>query len=160
MFVVRPMLPADAELVVAMHEAPVRDGYVMSAVADRVVKRLAEPTNVDRVLEVDGRAVGMLALRFEADWLVEFQRIIVSEPGKGYGRAAVEWVKRFTFVESRAHRVYLDVVARNARARRLYESCGFVLEGTWRDGFRDPSGAYWDLCAYGMLERDYRDLSR
>ena len=150
------MLPDDAETVVAMHAAPVRDGFVMPANLERVRRRLEDPLSVDRVLEANGVAVGMLALRIEADWLVEFQRIIVSDPGKGYGRKAVEWVKHFAFVESRAHRLYLDVVARNTRARMLYESCGFVLEGTWRDGFRDPGGAYWDLCAYGMLATEGR----
>jgi RimJ/RimL family protein N-acetyltransferase len=56
-----------------------------------------------------------------------------------------------------AHRVYLEVTADNAAARALYERAGFVLEGTWRDGYRDAAtGTFRDLCAYGMLARDRR----
>lgn len=151
----RPMLPDDADTVVALHEAPVREGlFAAVPSAERVRESLAEPAWISRMIDVDGRSVGTIVLAFHADWLVEVRRIIVAEQGRGYGRAAMEWAKHFAFVESRAHRMYLEVVASNHRARRLYEGAGFVLEGTWREGFRDLDGGYADLCAYGLLRRD------
>jgi RimJ/RimL family protein N-acetyltransferase len=153
---IRPMVFGDAEAVVAMHAAPAREGFVGLPTVERIRERIADPAIVNRIMEVEGRAVGMLAFGFVADWLVEFHRIVVSEPGRGYGRIAVEYVKHFAFEESGAHRLYLEVVAQNSRARRLYESCGFVLEGTWRDGFRDIDGRYSDLCAYGILASEAR----
>ncbi|MGP6157567.1 MAG: GNAT family N-acetyltransferase [Vulcanimicrobiaceae bacterium] len=64
-------------------------------------------------------------------------------------------VLRWVFESQRAHKVYLETIASNVPARRLYDNLGFVLEGTWRDGFRGRDGAYHDLCAYGMLAREY-----
>ena len=52
---------------------------------------------------------------------------------------------------------YLEVRASNEIARRLYERAHFVLEGTWRDGFRDHDGSFHDLCAYGLLKSEYDD---
>jgi RimJ/RimL family protein N-acetyltransferase len=152
----RTSTPADAETIVAMLGPPAREGFVVLPTVERVRERLADPDLVQRIIEVEGRPVGLLVLGFVADWLAEFRLIVVSEPGRGYGRAGVEYVKRYVFSERGAHRLYLEVVAHNLRARRLYESCGFSLEGTWRDGFRAADGSYADLCAYGMLASEYR----
>lgn len=43
----------------------------------------------------------------------------------------------------------------NVAAQRLYESEGFVHEGTFRDGFKNPEGGFGDLRHYGMLESEY-----
>ena len=40
------------------------------------------------------------------------------------------------------------VVADNVRARRLYESLGFVRLGVIPDGFRKKDGSYADICPY------------
>ena len=54
--------------------------------------------------------------------------------GRGYGRDAIDQVLRYAFDGDgagddgpRLHRVQLDVLAINPRARALYESLGFVL---------------------------------
>jgi len=65
------------------------------------------------------------------------------------------WVAYEAFAVRKVHRLYLEVAANNARARALYERCGFVQEGIWRDGFRSADGIYSDLVAYSMLEREY-----
>ena len=62
------------------------------------------------------------------------------------------------FFETNAlHRAYLEVRASNGIARRLSERAHVVLEGTWRDGFRDHVGSFHDLCAYGLLKSEYDD---
>ncbi|MBV9737691.1 MAG: GNAT family N-acetyltransferase [Candidatus Eremiobacteraeota bacterium] len=50
----------------------------------------------------------------------------------------------------------MEVTADNFAARALYESCGFIHEGTWRDGFPANDGTFKDLAAYGMLAREFR----
>lgn len=60
-----------------------------------------------------------------------------------------------------AHRAFVEVSAQNQRARRLYERHGFRLEGIWRDGMRSAdTEAFEDLCAYGILECEYRQTTR
>jgi RimJ/RimL family protein N-acetyltransferase len=153
---VRPMTESDAQDVIDMHAAPARDGFVQPPHLEQVLRALADPDRANLIVEAEGRTVGMLLATRIDGWLVEFGRIVISEPGRGYGRAAVEWIKHLAFEEWRAHRLYLEVVADNERARGLYERAGFVLEGTWRDGFRCPDGTFRDLCAYGMLAQEAR----
>ncbi len=55
---------------------------------------------------------------------IEFMRIVVTDKGKGYGRATVSTVKRHAFDDLSAHRLWLDVKAHNTRARAVYEKAG------------------------------------
>jgi diamine N-acetyltransferase len=64
---------------------------------------------------------------------LELKRIVVTPKGCGYGRAAVRVLKKVAFDELGAHRFWLDVKSRNARALGLYASEGFVVEGTLRE---------------------------
>lgn len=81
--------------------------------------------------------------------------------GRGYGREAIEEVLRFAFRGGsgddgpRLHRVSLDVLSINPRAKALYASLGFVEEGRLRDVYRD--GATWaDAIVMSVLEDEFR----
>jgi RimJ/RimL family protein N-acetyltransferase len=52
---------------------------------------------------------------------------------RGLGSSAIKEVLGFAWVDLGLHRVQLTVIEGNERARRTYEKCGFVLEGTLRD---------------------------
>lgn len=52
--------------------------------------------------------------------------------GQGLGTDALNALLDFGFGELRLERIWLDVYEFNERARRSYEKCGFVLEGTKR----------------------------
>ncbi|PJI93214.1 GNAT family N-acetyltransferase [Luteimicrobium subarcticum] len=81
--------------------------------------------------------------------------------GRGYGRDAIFQVMRFVFdgtpeVEGpRLHRLGLDVLGFNPRARMLYESLGFREEGRQRDAVRDGDG-WSDVVIMGILEDEFR----
>jgi RimJ/RimL family protein N-acetyltransferase len=64
---------------------------------------------------------------------IEFMRIVISEKRKGLGRETLRLVKQIAFEQFRAHRLWLDVRDYNTRAKNLYLSEGFVLEGTLRE---------------------------
>ncbi len=79
--------------------------------------------------------------------------------GRGFGGEAIELVLDHAFAEPPhglgLHRVSLDVLSINPRARMLYESLGFVVEGRLREAHRD--GDYWcDVFLMGVLEDDHR----
>lgn len=79
--------------------------------------------------------------------------------GRGFGGEAIALVLEHAFGEAPAglglHRVGLDVLSINPRARMLYESLGFLVEGRLRESHRD--GDFWcDAIVMGMLEDDYR----
>lgn len=79
--------------------------------------------------------------------------------GRGFGGEAITLVLAHAFGEPPGglglHRVSLDVLSINPRARMLYESLGFVEEGRLREVYRD--GEFWaDAIVMGLLEDDYR----
>jgi RimJ/RimL family protein N-acetyltransferase len=81
--------------------------------------------------------------------------------GRGYGREAIVEVLRFAFDADpadggpRLHRVSLDVLSINPRAKALYGSVGFVEEGRLRDAYRD--GDDWaDAVVMSILEDEFR----
>jgi RimJ/RimL family protein N-acetyltransferase len=76
------------------------------------------------------------------------------EWGKGYGADAIKTMARYAFEELNLHRLQLQVYDFNERARRCYERCGFVHEGTRRQAvFR--AGRYHDVHMMGMLASEW-----
>lgn len=74
--------------------------------------------------------------------------------GLGIGRKATEKLLKRAFCEFGFERVYLNVLADNHRAIRLYENCGFVYEGEFRRHLF-LRGEYKALRWYGMLKEEY-----
>ena len=107
---------------------------------------------------LDGRLVGDTGIRF-IDWKsrkAEFF-ITIGEKhcwDKGFGTDALRIVIRLAFDRMNLNRLWLSVLADNARAVRCYEKCGFVREGLLRqESFVD--GKYRDVHLMGLLREDY-----
>jgi RimJ/RimL family protein N-acetyltransferase len=78
--------------------------------------------------------------------------------GKGYGTEIMNLLLRYAFTELNLHRISLTVFEYNERAVRMYEKCGFKIEGRNRDyHFRD--GRRWDLICMGILREEWLDLN-
>lgn len=76
--------------------------------------------------------------------------------GRGYGSEAIYEVLKFAFDPAGAnlHRVGLDVLTINPRARMLYESLGFREEGRLRDAYRDGDG-WCDAIVMSILADEF-----
>jgi diamine N-acetyltransferase len=85
---------------------------------------------------------------------LEFRRFTIMEKGQGFGREALRLLKQLCFEQMKFHRLWLDVFDDNAVAIKLYESEGFVHEGTLRDTFVSGDG-YRSQRIYAMLEDEY-----
>ena len=85
---------------------------------------------------------------------VELKRIVLQDKGQGLGRACLRLLKQMAFRDLHAHRFWLDVKSKNLRAQQLYESEGFVVEGTLREAVRLDVG-YDSLVVMSMLEGEY-----
>ncbi len=85
---------------------------------------------------------------------LEFKRLVVTEKNRGYGRNALELIKKIAFEELKFHRLWLDVREHNLKAKKLYESCGFKEEGLLRESVF-LEGAYHSVSLFAMLESDY-----
>jgi diamine N-acetyltransferase len=108
------------------------------------------------VLNPDEQSVGYVILMHvqDPDDSLHLKRIVITEKGQGYGQAALNAVLAIAFGELAAHRVWLDVMTHNDRARSLYEKVGFVREGCFRESVKTPQG-YGSMDVMSILRPEY-----
>ena len=85
---------------------------------------------------------------------LELKRMVVQGKGGGVGRAALRAAKKIAFDDLGAHRLWLDVKTHNQRAKALYDSEGFLVEGLLRESVRTEAG-YESLVVMSMLQREF-----
>ncbi|MDZ8078028.1 MAG: GNAT family N-acetyltransferase [Nostoc sp. SerVER01] len=98
----------------------------------------------------------ILAGLLDSSKTIEFRRIVITEKGKGYGKATVEIVKKLAFETYNAHRLWLDVKVQNEIAQAVYKKSGFVVEGTLRECLK-VDGKYDSLIIMSMLQQEYQN---
>ncbi|MFD2604281.1 GNAT family N-acetyltransferase [Euzebyella marina] len=86
---------------------------------------------------------------------IELRRIVINQKGKGFGRKTIKQIRKRCFKEHNCHRLWLDVLETNERARQLYKSEGFVEEGILRESVW-VDGKYVNLIVMSILESEYR----
>lgn len=86
---------------------------------------------------------------------IELMRLVIAEKSKGYGRAALRLIEQVAFEQFHAHRLWLDVREKNFRAITLYQSEGFVVEGTLRE-CQKFGNEYSNLVLMSRLEHEWR----
>lgn len=110
-----------------------------------------------RAIEVDGRAVGSIALCRGSDvyqktaelgyWLAE------EYWGRGIMTQAVKRICGEGFSRWDIQRIYAEPFSHNAGSRRVLEKAGFSLEGVMRRGVY-KRGKVCDFCMYALLRED------
>lgn len=75
--------------------------------------------------------------------------------GRGHGTEVTRLVMSHALDDVGLHRVALGVYAFNLRARRMYERCGFQVEGRRRDALR-RDGTWHDEIMMSVLSTDPR----
>ncbi|MET9252375.1 GNAT family protein [Streptomyces sp. NPDC003717] len=77
--------------------------------------------------------------------------------GRGVGTEATRLIVGYGFEHLGLHRVELEAYGNNARALRVYEKVGFVVEGVRREAaWRD--GAWVDEVLMAVLDREWAPL--
>ena len=71
--------------------------------------------------------------------------------GTGAAMQATQELLCYAFKELGLHKVYLNVLEDNIRARKFYEKCRFVQEGISKDAIMASDG-YQSLVWYGIIE--------
>ena len=134
----RPATPDDLAFVMAAERAPDNAPFVLQWPREKHMEAMTDPSYAHWVLEQAGRRTGYLILMdlFNPHASLQLRRLVVTEKGRGIGRAAVRLAKAAAFERFDAHRLWLDVMEHNTRAQALYASEGFVREGTLRECLR------------------------
>ena len=86
---------------------------------------------------------------------IEFRRIAVAQKNRGYGKQTLREIKRIAFEELNANRLWLDVKEYNERARHLYKTEGFTVEGILRECLKTENG-FESLVVMSMLHREFK----
>ncbi|MFT3866194.1 MAG: GNAT family N-acetyltransferase [Solirubrobacterales bacterium] len=153
----RESVSGDVEGVLALEADPAVAPFVEAWPAERHLVAIGDPGFAHLQVVVDDRPAGFVILAglHDPNDCIELRRIVVSPPGRGLGRAALELVVEHAFGPLGAHRLWLDVKPGNERARRLYASLGFAEEGVMRDALRTEDG-YEPLVLMAKLRRQER----
>ncbi len=159
----RPSTENDLALVLELEEDADNAPFILRWPADAHLAAMADPDRAHLMVEAkdSGRAVGYLILAAlqSPHRSIEFVRITIARKGEGYGRECLRAIKRMAFDSLGAHRLWLDVMSHNARARALYLAEGFMEEGTLRESI-ELDGRRVSLIVLSMLEREYRQEPR
>jgi RimJ/RimL family protein N-acetyltransferase len=158
----RPAILADIPRIAALERLPAACDFVGQWSEERHRATLAGPDARYFACEDDPgelRAFAILRGFQESSRAIELKRIVVAAPGRGLGHKILEELIRMVFEEFGAHRLWLDVFDDNARARHVYESLGFVYEGTLREAAR-RGNEYFSLHVMSMLDREYAARAR
>lgn len=155
----RPARTDDLEFILGLEWRDDYQGFITRLSLSQHRHNLTDPDLTYLIASVDDRAVGFVILAGlnRTDRIIELRRIVVDQPGKGLGRAVLTAVLDHVFTELRPHRLWLDVVIDNERARRAYLAVGFREEGVLREAIY-LGGRYQSLRIMSVLESDYPAL--
>lgn len=148
---------ADLDFIVQAEQHVENKAYILGWSVERHREALRDPLWAHLLIErtMDSQPIGFaILIKHPQHECVEFRRIVVTVKGRGYGRAAVRMIKDLAFNEWGAHRLWLDVMEHNERARRLYESEGFTIEGKLRDCVKQGE-TFRSLVIMSILTHEY-----
>lgn len=154
----RETTPEDLELVLAIERHEENRRYVYNWPKERHLEAIESEDEKHFMVEEQekGQVVGYIILSSitSPHHVIEFDRITLSEKGKGYGRQCLRLIKKLCFQAYGCHRLWLDVFDDNPKARKLYESEGFIFEGTLRECKKYAEG-YRSMHILSMLSYEY-----
>jgi diamine N-acetyltransferase len=155
----RPTMASDLEFVLSLEQDPENLAFITPW--ERLQHEAAIRFPDFRHFIIEGgeglEAAGFLILigcRSQHQSL-ELKRMVVGSKGAGYGRAALRVAKKVAFDDLGAHRFWLDVKARNTRAKAFYDSEGFVVEGQLREAVKVADG-FDSLIVMSMLQPEFK----
>ena len=112
----------------------------------------------DMVFETDGEIVafgGLTGINREVN-KAELYVFVNPEAQKGgIGTQATQLLCKFGFDRLGLNKIYLETNEDNLPARRVYEKCGFKLEGILREECVAPSGLLLARMYYGLLKTEF-----
>lgn len=157
----RPTREADLDFALAAERHPDNSPFVGQWTREQHLSASRDAHAAHLIVEDLGRNqagfVIILGLQSQ-DRTLLIKRLVITDKGRGYGRATLAEVARLAFEEWEAHRLWLDVVDNNDRARHLYREAGFVEEGMLREClYYAEEGCFRSSVVMGMLEQEYRN---
>lgn len=149
---------ADIPFIIKTERRPGYDQFIGRYGVDEHLAQLVNPAFAYLVGEdAEGSALGFVILMDlnRRDGNACVKRIAVLSPEKGVGTPLLAGAVDFAFVETNAHRLWLDVVSGNLRAQSVYRKIGFIQEGVLREAALLPDGSRSDFLLMSILRPEW-----
>lgn len=117
------------------------------------------------IVGADEKRIGIVRL-FEMDDIEDGApvfdiRISSNFQGLGIGRSAVKWLTNYLFNGwPSLQRIEGTTRVDNVAMRKVFEFCGYVKEGHYRQSWPDEDGALKDTVSYAILRSDWLSGTR
>lgn len=149
---------ADLPEIMEIERQPGFEHLVGRSTLEFHTRAMADPDHAYFVgLAPDGRIEGFAILRDveNPQHNTCLKRLAVRVPGNGFGKPFLGDVIAWVFENTETHRLWLDHIITNDRARHVYEENGFVREGISREAYALPGGSRIDLAVMSILRREW-----
>lgn len=126
-----------------------RDEHALAIRRDDTRYLIASPTG--------GAPAGFVILQPLADVHegTKLKRVVVVEPGRGFGKAMLRATFDWIFAHTASERLWLDVFTDNERAQRAYLGVGMRHDGLLRQAYRMPDGRRTDRYLLSLLRSEW-----
>jgi diamine N-acetyltransferase len=155
----RPATVEDIPFIMACETRPGYAAFVGAWPDDQHRATMADPERKYLIGTKDGTDRGFVILDGVADRNrnMLLKRIAVHDANTGFGKpflaAVIDWV----FTNANTHRLQLEVVEENARARHVYLALGFTEEGLLRECYDHPeTGARENMIQMSILKPEWK----
>ena len=121
---------------------------------------LNNDARADLVFEENGNLLAMGGLTSIEREVNKAEMYIFVNPNSqrsGIGTEATKLLCRYGFEHLGLNKIYLETNEDNYAARRVYEKCGFLLEGVHRAEYINKDGIYLSRIYMGLLKSDFHD---
>jgi RimJ/RimL family protein N-acetyltransferase len=156
--VIRPTAESDLDFVLTAERSPENAPFIRQWSRDRHLQACNHPNErhwivTDSATKNRAGYVILLGVQ-DPDQCLLIKRIVITQKGRGIGRLTLGKILDIAFLELEAHRVWLDVMEDNQRARSLYRSVGFVEEGRLRECVKTDRG-FLSMWLMSMLRSEF-----
>jgi predicted RNase H-like nuclease/RimJ/RimL family protein N-acetyltransferase len=155
---IREATEADLPFLMEAERAEHAHGFIGESTEEEHLARLSDSQTAVLIITAgsdDPAGFVILGDLADPDGNVEVVRFVVTRPGEGIGGPALALAIDHAFTWPLPHRVWLDVVPENARARRLYADLGFVQEGQQRESWIGADGTRVSLLILSVLRHEW-----
>jgi diamine N-acetyltransferase len=157
----RPTSSDDLDFVLAAENHDDNRNFVSQWARAEHEEAIANPDMAHLIVEADA-PIGYVPIGYvivygltDPNQSLCIQRIVITQKGKGYGKATLRLIQGLAFETWNAHRLWLDVKDFNDRARHVYESVGFQFEGILRDVVKVGNG-FESYAIMSILKSEYQ----
>jgi len=147
---------SDLDFVSKLENAPHNSKYIIVWNNNKHEQVIDDPNSLHLLIEDNNNKLGYMILvgLNDINNSLEFKRIVIDKKGQGVGRKAIQLLKDKIFNNYPINRIWLDVKEYNTRAKKLYESEGFVVEGLKRECYKYED-KYESLYLMSILRSEY-----